>query len=80
MNYAIYLYSLVAGAVAGICFVVFLLLPTAGVYYLATKFCKQRKWVGIITSVLFGVFGGGYLYMTVFCRFMDYLCMIIEGA
>ena len=62
MNYAIYLYSLVAGAVAGICFVVFLLLPTAGVYYLATKCCKQRKWVGIVISVLFGILGSGYLY------------------
>lgn len=80
MNYVIYLYALAAGAVAGVCFVVFLLLPTAGVYYLATKCCKQRKWVGIVTSVLFGVFGGGYLYMTVFCQFMDYLCMIIEST
>ena len=62
MNYVIYLYALAAGAVAGVCFVVFLLLPTAGVYYLTTKCCKQRKWVGIVTSVLFGVFGGGYLY------------------
>nr|DAG62560.1 MAG TPA: hypothetical protein [Caudoviricetes sp.] len=34
----------------------------------------------MIAGVLFGVFGGGYLYMTAFCRFMDYLCMIIEGA
>lgn len=80
MSYMIYLYALAAVAVAGVCCAVFLLLPTACVYYLASKYCKQRKWVGIVTSVLLGVFGGGYLYMTVFGRFMDYLCMIIEGA
>lgn len=72
MNYMIYLYALSVGIVAGVGSVVLLLLPIVGIYHLVTKFCKQRKWVGIVASVLFGVFGGGYLYMMAFSRYMDH--------
>ena len=73
MNYVIYLYMLSVVVVTTVGSAVLLWLPIAGIYYLVTKLCKQRKWVGIVTSVLFGILGSGYLYATVYSRYMDHV-------
>lgn len=77
MNYASYLYMLSVVVVTTVGAAVLLWLPIAGIYYLVTKLCKQRKWVGTVVSVLFGILGSGYLYTTVYSRYMDHVYMIL---
>ena len=73
MSYTFYLGSLAASFVAiasaGICAV----LPALCIYWLATKLGEQHKWVGLGAGILVGVFGGGYIWMATFARFMDWL-------
>ena len=73
MSYTIYLgalASLVVAAVGGGAFVV---LPVFGIYRLSTKLEGKCKWFVLALGDLCVMFGGGYIYMTFFCRFMDYL-------
>ena len=77
MNYVIYLYMLSVVVVMLVGAAVLLLLPIAGIYYLVTKLCKQRQWVGNVISVLFGILGSGYLYMTVYSQYMDHVYAVL---
>lgn len=77
MNYVIYLYMLSVIVVTLVGAAVLLWLPIAGIYYLVTKLCKQRKWVGTVVSVLFGILGSGYLYTTVYSQYMDHVYAVL---
>ena len=72
MSYTSYLGSLAGAFVALVGAVVCVLLPALAIYWLATRLGEQYKWVGIGAGILCGAFGGGYIWMAAFTRFMDW--------
>lgn len=76
MSYIVYLGCLVAAVIAIVSAVVCVFLPALAIYWLATRLGEQHKWVGLGAAILVGVFGGGYIWMESFARFMDWFASI----
>lgn len=77
MSYMFYLGSLASVVVAAISSGLFIGLPMFGIYWLSTKFEGKCKWLVRILGDLCVILSGGYLYATVFSRYMDYVYMIL---
>jgi hypothetical protein len=77
MSYTFYLGALASVVVAAISGGLFIALPMFGIYRLSTKFEGKCKWLVLILGDLCVIFSGGYLHTTVFCRYMDYVYMIL---
>ena len=77
MSYTFYLGALASVVVAAISGGLFIALPMFGIYRLSMKFEGKCKWVVLILGDLCVMFSGGYLHTMVFCRYMDYVYMIL---
>ena len=76
MSYIVYLGGLVAAVIAVVGAGVCMLLPALAIYWLATRLGEQYQLVGIGAGILLSVFGGGYIWMASFARFMDWFASI----